>query len=409
MQESHTYFTTLWKNYERFRSDWISPLCIVILSVMGVLCIRAAQTYTGGGLWKNQLVWVVLGWTTYSLIAMVPYTWYLRYAHFIYASSIIGLFLIWSPLGMRTYGALRWLNLRVCYVQPSELAKVGALVLASSVLARSETSNTAHSVQTILKTMCVFFLPIMLIFLQPDLGSSLIFLPMMVSMLYVSNISKRFMLIALSIAMLIIGLVAVDVYGYHRFLEKNGLSATHNVGAYESKGLLPLKDYQRNRLLSFIAPKVVDPKGLGTSWNLRQSLISIGSGGFLGKGYLSGTQARLGYLPQSVAPNDFIFSVLAEEWGFVGGACIILLYSILIGNGIRIASLSKDRFGTYLAIGITTLFMMHIFINMGMTLGIAPITGISLPFISCGGSFVLNCCVLQGIIQSIYRYRTDFS
>jgi rod shape determining protein RodA len=166
---------------------------------------------------------------------------------------------------------------------------------------------------------------------------------------------------------------------------------------------VPLHDYQRNRILAFVAPDRVDPLGIG--WNLRQSLISVGSGGLTGKGWTEGTQARLGYLPRGVAHNDFIFSVLAEEKGFVGSLTVLSLFAVLLTNGVRIAASARDRFGLLLAVGITTLLFVHIFVNIAMTIGLMPIKGLPLPMLSYGGSFVLSCCFLLGILQSIHRFR----
>jgi rod shape determining protein RodA len=135
----------------------------------------------------------------------------------------------------------------------------------------------------------------------------------------------------------------------------------------------------------------------------------VGSGGLSGKGWTDGTQARLGYLPRAVAHNDFIFSVIAEEKGFLGSITVLSLFGLLLFNGIRIAGLSRDRFGTLLALGVTVLFMVHVFVNIAMTIGLVPITGIPLPFISYGGTFVLSCCLLQGLVQSVYRFRKDFA
>jgi rod shape determining protein RodA len=178
-------------------------------------------------------------------------------------------------------------------------------------------------------------------------------------------------------------------------------------GEYERHSLVPLHDYQRNRIVSFADPDKIDPTGIG--WNQRQSEISVGSGGLTGKGWTQGTQAQLGYLPRSVAPNDFIFSVIAEEKGFLGSITVLSLFGVVLFNGIRIAGLSRDRLGTLLAIGVTVLFTVHVFVNIAMTIGLVPITGIPLPFISHGGSFVLSCCLLQGLVQSVYRFRKDFA
>jgi rod shape determining protein RodA len=198
---------------------------------------------------------------------------------------------------------------------------------------------------------------------------------------------------------MVTGLVAWDTWRYLNFMETNGFSFQTNAGLYEKHSWIPLHDYQRNRILSFVDPDKIDPMGIG--WNQRQSLISVGSGGLTGKGWTEGTQARLGYLPRSVAHNDFK--------GFLGSITVLSLFGLLLFNGIRIAGLAKDRFGTLLALGVTVLFLVHVFVNIAMTIGLVPITGIPLPFISYGGSFVLSCCLLQGLVQSVYRFRKDFA
>ena len=170
-----------------------------------------------------------------------------------------------------------------------------------------------------------------------------------------------------------------------------------------------MHDYQRNRILTFAAPDTIDPRGVGASYNLQQSLISVGSGGLVGKGWTDGTQAQLGYLPRSVAHNDFIFAVIAEEKGFLGSLTVLGLFGIVLFNGIRIAGSARDRLGALIAIGVTALFTVHVFVNIAMTIGLVPITGIPLPFISYGGSFVLSCCLLQGLVQSVWRFRKDFA
>ena len=170
---------------------------------------------------------------------------------------------------------------------------------------------------------------------------------------------------------------------------------------------LTLEYYGYPTLSEVWAFEEFDAKGVG--WNQSQSKISVGSGGLAGKGWTEGTQAQLGYLPRSVAHNDFIFSVIAEEKGFLGSLTVLSLFGLVLFNGIRIAGSARDRFGTLLAIGVTVLFMVHVFVNIAMTIGLVPITGIPLPFISYGGSFVLSCCLLQGLVQSVWRFRKDFT
>ncbi len=391
------------------RTDWINPACMAVLSVLSVFAVKSAQSYNQGQQWKQQIFWFLVSFGAYILLSLLDYKLYLRYAHWLYLFCICLLLALWTPLGQRHFGCLRWLNLRFASIQPSEPAKIGTLILVSSVLARSKIGSLGESSLTVFKVFLVSALPVMLIFLQPDLGSALVFPPIVFAILFISKLPKRFFISIFLLFMVLLAVVALDIQRYHLFLKKHNLSPMRDLGAYQSHSWVPLKDYQRNRILSFAAPQLVDPKGVGVGWNLRQSLISVGSGGFWGKGYNKGTQAHLGYLPQSVATNDFIFSVFSEEAGFIGSLLVLVLYTLMVCNGLHIASQARDRFGSYLAVGISTILMMHAFINIGMTIGIMPITGVPLPFLSYGGSFVLSCCILQGLLQSVYRFRKNFS
>jgi rod shape determining protein RodA len=163
-----------------------------------------------------------------------------------------------------------------------------------------------------------------------------------------------------------------------------------------------MKDYQRDRLTVFLHPNK-DPRGVG--WNLTQSLISVGSGGWSGKGYLQGTQNLLGYLPSTVAPNDFLFSVIAEEKGFIGSLGVVGLYAVILFSGLRIAANARDRLGMLLATGVVVMLFFHIFINLGMTIGLMPVTGLPLPLLSYGGSFVLASMTALGLLQNIWIHR----
>ena len=284
---------------------------------------------------------------------------------------------------------------------------VAVLLITASLLVRSEIGTVRQSLGVLGKLALAVGAPMLLILLQPDLKSAIVLPPMVFSMLYVSRLSGRFFAGALAAFLVVTGVVAWDTWRYMDFMESHGYSFQNDRGLYEKHSWVPLHDYQRNRILSFVDPDKIDPMGIG--WNQRQSLISVGSGGLSGKGWTEGTQARLGYLPRSVAHNDFIFSVIAEEKGFLGSITVLSLFGLMLFNGIRIAGLARDRFGTLLALGVTVLFMVHVFVNIAMTIGLVPITGIPLPFISYGGSFVLSCCLLQGLVQSVYRFRKDFA
>jgi rod shape determining protein RodA len=389
---------------------------------VGLLFIYSAQISYGGSHWKRQLFWVVIGSGIYASLAAINYKIFLEYAHFIYLLGILGLVLTmpFSPISYEDMGARRWIDLGVTRVQPTEGAKIGTLIMAASILARSEIGSVGESLVVLAKVAGVFLLPMVLIFLQPDLGSTLVFPPMVFALLYVSRLSEKFFLSAFALFALALAVLGADIYGYAQHLQAKeaarnapvvevteATEATAAPGDYRSP--LPIRNYQRNRILTFVAPDLVDPNGTGASWNANQAKISAATGGLSGKGLFEGTQAQLGYLPQAVAHNDFIFSVIAEETGFLGSAFVLGLFCLVVANGIRIAGLARDRFGMYLAVGVSVLFLVHFFINIGMTIGITPITGLPLPFLSYGGSFVLSCFILQGLVQSVYRYRKDFS
>lgn len=400
---------TLFNDHSACGYNLISPIAMLVLSIIGIMAIYSAHSYSGGAQWQMQLIWVIVGGIVYLCVSKIDYNFFLQNAHWMYWISVAFLVVLWSPLGERRFGALRWLNIGGLLIQPSEPAKLGFLIMTAAMIARSEITALEHSWREILKILLVFCVPIFLIFLQPDLGSALTFPPMLFAMLYVADLSHKFFIYAISVVLIVVTVIAFDIFNYRLFLDRHELDPITNIGAYEKHSILPLKDYQRNRIISFVAPDIVDPKGIGVSWNLRQSLIAVGTGGILGKGFNNGTQAKLGYLPKSVASNDFVFSVIAEERGFVGAVVVLFMYFLIIFDTLRTALLSRDRFGTYLAVGISTLFLTHILINIGMTLGLMPITGIPLPFLSYGGSFLLICCFLQGVVQSIYRFRMSYA
>ncbi|MEM0965638.1 MAG: FtsW/RodA/SpoVE family cell cycle protein [Verrucomicrobiota bacterium] len=393
------------------RFDWWTPAAMLLLAIAGVCFIHSAQAYTGGALWRMQIVWIILGIGVYAFVSLVNYKILLEKAHWIYAGSIVLLLLVETPLGVEIYGSRRWIDLGLLNLQPSELAKIAVIVMIASVLARSRVGGFKDSLNVLLKVAAVAAIPMGLIFLQPDLGSTLVFPPLVFGLLYVSNLSDRFFYVSFGIFALLLAIVAFDSYRYyqHTYGADPDVAAVAERPDYEDLSLLPLHDYQRDRILSFVVPDLVDPRGIGDSWNVKQSKISIGSGGVFGKGLGEGTQALLGYLPPAVAHNDFIFAVLAEEIGFTGSAVALVLYAVIILNGFRIAGLSRDRFGMLLAVGVSVLLLVHVFINVGMTMGLTPVTGLPLPFMTYGGSFLLSCCVLQGLIQSVYRFRKDFS
>jgi rod shape determining protein RodA len=396
---------TLLRFTTRHRFDWVNPACMIVLMAIGIAFIYSANLATGRSQWSQQIVWVVGGLTLYVTVAMADYKLWLKLAHWVYVVCIV--LLLWVLFfGAERFGAVRWIDLGVVSFQPSEVAKLSTLLICASILARNEVGSVRQSLQVLGKLALAVGIPMLLIMAQPDLGTALVIPPMVFSLLYVSKLSWRFFVGALVAFVALVSIVAVDIAGYYRFMKDNNLSFSAQHGRYEAQSWIPLRDYQRNRILSLVDPEEIDPTGI--SWNQRQSLISVGSGGITGKGWTEGTQAKLGYLPRGVAHNDFIFSVIAEETGLMGGLTVLGLFGLVLVNGIRIAGIARDRFGTLLALGATVILAVHVFINIAMTIGLVPITGLPLPFISYGGSFVLGCCLLQGLVQSVYRFRRDF-
>jgi rod shape determining protein RodA len=399
---------SVFKTTTRERFDWISPLAIAALCSIGVAFIYSAQFNTAQDNWLTQLVWLVGGAVVYTAVSLIDYRLWLSVSHWFYLACIFALLLVLTPgVGTERYGAQRWLDFGFFSLQPSEPTKAAVLLITAGILVRSKVGTIAQSLGTLGKLALAAGLPIFLILLQPDIKSAIVLPPVIFSMLYVSKLSTRFFAAALGAFIILMGVVTVDCIRYVNFMDSNNLSYTSDKGKFEEHTWVPLRDYQRNRIISFAMPDKIDPTGAG--WNLTQSRISVGSGGLLGKGWTQGTQAQLGYLPRAVAHNDFIFPVIAEEKGFLGSVTVLGLFGIVMFNGIRIAGLSRDRFGTLIAIGVTVLFAVHVFVNIAMTIGLVPITGIPLPFISYGGSFVLSCCLLQGLVQSVYRFRKDFT
>ena len=401
---------SVFKLTTRERWDIGTPLIMAVLSVIGVAFIYSAQLHPSvvESDWQKQIVWLVLGIVIYAGTSLIDYRFWLRVVHWFYVASILLLILVLIPgIGTEAYGAQRWLRVGPIGFQPSDPAKIAVLLAAATILMREKVGSVSQSLGVLGKLALAVGIPVLLILQQPDIKPALILPPMVFSMLYISRLSTRFFVGALGAFSLLVGIVAWDGARYVEFMENNNYSYVNDRGKYEPHSWLPLGDYQRNRIISFTNPDKIDPMGI--SWNQRQSLISVGSGGLLGKGWTEGTQAQLGYLPRAVAHNDFIFSVIAEEKGLLGSLTVLSLFGLMLFNGIRIAGLARDRFGTLLALGVTVLFSVHVFVNIAMTVGLVPITGIPLPFISYGGSFLLSCCLLQGLVQSVYRFRKDFT
>jgi rod shape determining protein RodA len=347
---------------------------MMALMAIGVLFIYSA-CYRGEGLpmesfHVKQVFWGAVGILCFLRLALFDYHRLGDAAWFIYATAIALLVLV-LLIGVEHSGATRWLNLFGKDVQPSEFAKIGILISLAWFLSRPGT-NPARPV-TIVVTGAVSIVPFLLIFIQPDLGTAAVLVPLVFVLLYASGVPLRTLGI-----LVLLGLVLLPL------------------------GSLVLQDYQVSRIKVFFDPSH-EPFGAG--WNKIQSTIAVGSGGLAGKGYLEGTQNVLGYLPSKVAPSDFIYSVIAEETGFIGSTLVLSLYAAVLIGAIRAALVSKDKFGRLLAVGVATLIFSHVFVNISMTIGLLPIAGLPLPLLSYGGSFMVSTMCGLGIVQSVYVRR----
>jgi len=396
-------------SHEHSRVDVINPLVIFALTTIGIFFIYSAQSYLGGSEWSSQIKWAGLGLIAFTVVSLIDYKIYLKYSHLLYGASLILLALTkWSPLGTdNDTGTQRWLDLGFYTVQPVEVVKFSCIITSASILTRSELGSIRDSLQVLAKMALAISIPFLLILTQPDLGSAMVIPFIVFAQLYASNLSKTFFSASLAAFVIVVSVVVADNFTYQKYLEENGLTPMQARHKYAAQSWIPSAlygDYQRERVLGFLNPGKVDRNSTG--WQREQSIISVASGGAFGKGWLEGSQAQLGYLP--VAHSDFIFSVIAEETGFLGSAVVVSLFGLLLGNSVRIASIARDRFGTLLALGVVALVSVHVFVNVAMTIGMMPITGLPLPFLSHGGTFMVSCCILMGLTQSVYRFRKDF-
>ena len=402
-------------------TDWTQVAILLVLCVIGYFSILSAGALRESDFHQQQLVFMAGGWVAYWALSLVDYREVRRYARWVYLAGLALLLPVFlcSVLNVdlgtvirSVYGARRWINLGFFSVQPSEFAKLTTLVFLAAFLARSHVGRLRESWPALLGVAGLTAVPFVLIFKQPDLGSAIIFLPLSAALLFAANLSRRFFIAVGGALVILLALVAVDLSEYATRVEfysrnhpadRNPAVAVR--GEHEQQAwFFLLKDYQRERILAFVAPEVIDPRGVGVSWQVRQALIAVGKGGLTGAGFGEGSQARLGYLPEAAAHNDFVFSGYAEEWGLAGSVLLVALYGLLLWRVLRTALRSADRFGAYLAVGAAAILGSHVFVNIGMNLNLMPVTGVPLPFLSYGGSFILSCFLLLGLVQSVHRH-----
>lgn len=355
---------------------------VMVLTALGCVAVRSAsaQLLIAQGadpdrFLKRQLVFFAVATVVFAATILVDYRKLAPYALMIYSAILFLLLLVLTPLGDEVAGARRWINLGVFQIQPAEMMKVAYILLMATVLSRNEGRQIGpiSGLAPVVQAMFWAVVPAVLIFVQPDLGTSMVLFVVAFAMLLVSGVQIRWLLL-----LVLTGLLAFT------------LALQMDI----------LKEYQVNRLTAFMDTET-DMRGTG--FNLEQSKIAIGSGGFAGKGWGQGSQTNLSYVPEQ--RTDFIFTAIGEEKGFLGGLTVLLLFGIILWRCIRTAMLSKDIFGALIAGGVAAWFAFQLFVNIGMTIGIMPITGIPLPFVSYGGSSLIASFVGVGLVMSIHMRR----
>ena len=397
--------------------DWSLVFCALVLLTTGLLLIYSASqvpAFPGrSGLFARQLAWTGMGLMVMFLCAAVPFRIWEEYSHFLYGVSLM-LLLAVLVVGAERLGAKRWLLVGGFQFQPSEIAKLATLLFMARLLARPRIDLTR--LRTLMPVVLVAVVPFVLIFIEPDLGTSItvpaasvpmVFwagLPLGVITVLFSPFVSAILSVNLWIWLLFLGVVGTALVLFHarRWVVVAVLALNILVGTVTPALWSSLKPYQRQRVSTFLNPEM-DRAGAG--YQIIQSKIAVGSGGITGRGYLQGTQKGLAFLPQQ--HTDFIFSVLGEEFGFVGCMIVLLLFVILVGRSLKIAARARSRFASILVVGIASTLVFHVAVNVSMTLGLAPVTGLPLPFLSYGGTFLLATMAQMGFLFNVSLRRNE--
>ena len=352
--------------------DWGILATTAVLMVIGLLCIYSSTSVVGSGIFFRQLLWICIG-TFFLVVAFaVDYRNLMYSAWPLYGAVLLALVLVFI-IGKEISGARRWIVFGPFRMQPSELAKV-FVIIWMAYWAEKKKHILIHGMRELVFPAVVILVPVSLILLQPDLGTAGIVSFIAAGMFLLLGIRRS--------TLLTVGGLFLAVLPFLWF---------------------SLKGYQRLRILTFLDPSR-DP--LGSGYHAIQSKIAVGSGGLIGKGFLHGTQTQLRFLPEH--HTDFIFSVVAEEWGFLGSGLLLFLYMTLITKIITVGLKAKDRFGALLCFGIAAYLTLHVFINISMAVGIFPVVGVPLPFVSYGGSFMVINLICIGIVLNVAWRRFIF-
>jgi rod shape determining protein RodA len=353
--------------------DYKLVLAMLALLGLGFAAISSAGRGHSSGLAfvERQASWAVIGFGLFVLGLAIDHHTYLRAAKGIYVANLLLLASVFAGIGHQAKGAQRWIGIGPFALQPSEFAKLFLVITLAAFLVRNQAN--IREFRVVVKSFLHLAVPMLLIFKQPDLGTALVLTAVWFGMLFIGGADIKHLAAFFATGLLL------------------------GVGMWHA-GVL--KDYQKARLESFINPDA-DPRGSG--YHIRQSRIAIGSGRFYGKGLFHGTQSQLRFIPEQ--HTDFIFTVIGEELGFIGAATVVILYFILLWRGLVTMEENEDPGGRLIAAGIVSMFFFHVMVNIGMTLGIMPVTGVPLPLLSYGGSSLLASMLSLGVLAGIYARR----
>ncbi|MDX2128467.1 MAG: rod shape-determining protein RodA [Chloroherpetonaceae bacterium] len=400
------------------RLDFIVLVSAIVLISFGLLAVYSASNGVGTiTIFKRQMMWVGFGTLAIFIMYFLPYRLFQDWAYLVYGLSLVGLLVV-LILGRKIAGSVSWVSIGIGNFQPSELTKFTTIAALAKFLSHRDTDITRP--KDFIIAMVIVFLPVSLIMLQPDTGTALTYLTFIVPLIVLAGFDFYYiMILAVPAILTLVGFVnfwgaiviaiaiLLVLLSLRRNIVLSTLSPLLGLGASFAANYMAnrvLKPHQLKRIQTFLDP-LSDPQGAG--YNALQAKVAIGSGGFFGKGFLEGTQTQLKFIPAQW--TDFIFCVIGEELGFLGASVLLLTYMLLLMRVVRITQLIKNRFSIMVLAGIVSLFLGHIIVNVGMTIGLVPVIGIPLPFLSYGGSSLFANMIAIGLILNIYKNRRDLS
>jgi len=401
---------------DKFDFGLLLPVVVLFIAGLAAIYSSTVNNLAAQGNFQKQLVWgafaLIIFFVTYSLptklfkVAAVPG----------YLISLLFLIVV-LVIGKKISGSRSWISIGILGFQPSELAKITTILAMALFLAKSNLN--IDTFKDLLFTLAIGLSPVMLILLEPDMGTSLVFLGMIITLIFWKGISSFGLFVVLApvfvalaslfgmayfLASLVLIVIVLFIFKKNIFFSGSIFALNLAAGFFTDYVYKALSPHQQKRILAFIDP-MTDP--LGSGYNSIQAKVAIGSGGLTGKGFLSGHQTQLQFIPEQW--TDFVYCVIGEEFGFIGSIIVLGLFFYLFTRILKIAYSSKDEFLSLVAIGILSVYFVHFIVNLGMVVGIMPVIGIPLPFVSYGGSSLLVNMFMLGIVANIYRTRKNYS